>query len=121
MRSEERQGAEPTARAPNARLSARAFYGVIVAGLVLGVAVCGAAGWAYLEYGDRRPTGRRIWDAMAAEFVIPVCVIVGATFGGVMGFVAAVFWDSRRSSGRQVIKSEAPGARFSSRLDDLTT
>jgi hypothetical protein len=71
------------------------FYGLIVAGVLLGVAVSAAAGWVYLEFGDARPTGRRIWDADAAAFVIPVCVVVGATFGGLAGVLAAVLLDRR--------------------------
>ena len=83
------------------RLSARVFYGVIVAGVLLGIAGCVAAGWAYLLSGGRKPTGRRIWDADAESFVIPICVMVGATFGGMAGVLAAVVWDRRTSSSRR--------------------
>jgi hypothetical protein len=75
------------------RLPARVFYGVIVAGVLLGVAACAAAGWVYLHFGDHRPTGRQIWDADAGDFVIPVCVMIGATYGGLMGVAAAVILD----------------------------
>lgn len=121
MRNEDQKRNGPTVEGTKSRLSARVFYGVIVAGLLLGIAVCTASGWAYLEYGERKPTGRRIWDSMAAEFVIPVCAIVGATFGGMLGVVAAVVWDSRRSTSRQVVKSDDTSTSFSSRPDDLTT
>ena len=53
------------------------------------IAACAAAGWAYLHFGDRKPTGRRIWDADAGDFVIPVCVMIGATFGGLAGVLWA--------------------------------
>src|SRR5262245_22890741 len=78
------------------RLSARVFYGVIVAGVLLGALVCAAAGWAYLERGDRKPTGRRIWDSDAGSFVIPISVMVGATFGGLAGFALAVILERRQ-------------------------
>lgn len=78
------------------RLPARMFYGVIVAGVLLGITACAAAGWVYLRFGDVKPTGRRIWDADAAAFVIPICVMIGATFGGLAGVAAAVLWDRRR-------------------------
>jgi len=77
-------------------LSARVFYGVIIGGVFVGIAVCAIAGWAYLEYDDRKPTGRRIWATTASDFLIPVCVMVGATFGGMMGVAAAVLWERRR-------------------------
>lgn len=89
---------EPTGRAIKLRLSARVFYGIIVAGVLFGIAACVAAGWAYLELGDRKPTGRRIWDSEAESFVIPICVMVGATFGGMAGVAAAVMLEKARSS-----------------------
>jgi hypothetical protein len=72
------------------RLSARVFYGIIIAGVLLGMAAAVGAGWLYLESDSARPTGRRIWDGDAATFVIPICVMVGATFGGMLGVGAAV-------------------------------
>jgi hypothetical protein len=77
------------------RLSARAFYGVIVAGVVLGALACGAGAWLYLDAGDREPTGRRVWGDVAREFVVPVAVMMGSTFGGLAGFFAAVVWERR--------------------------
>ena len=67
------------------RLPAGIFYGVIVGGVVLGLALSAVAGWSYLTFGKTKPAGRRIWDGIADEFVIPVCVMVGATFGGLLG------------------------------------
>ena len=90
---------EPTVSATNARLSARVFYGVIVAGVLLGISACVSAGWGYLQTGDRKPTGRRIWDADAETFVIPICVMVGATFGGMAGFAVAVLLE--KGNGRR--------------------
>ena len=74
-------------------LPARVFYGIIVAGIVLGIVLCALGGWAYLEAGDRKPTGRRAHRGSAEVFVIPVCVIVGGTFGGLGGVAVAVTWD----------------------------
>lgn len=85
----------PAAGAP--RLPARTFYGVIVAGVALGVCLSGSAAWAYLQAGDRDPTSRRIWGDVARDFVVPIAVMVGATFGGLAGFAAAVALDLVRA------------------------
>lgn len=77
------------------RLPARVFYGVIVAGVVLGVCLCGSAAWAYLQAGDRDPTARRIWGDVARDFVVPIAVMMGGTFGGLAGVAAAVVLDYR--------------------------
>jgi hypothetical protein len=79
--------------APRHRLPARIFYAVILGGVVVGSALCAAAGWVYLQSGEPRPTGHRVWDGIADEFVIPVCVMVGATFGGLVGVATAVIAD----------------------------
>jgi hypothetical protein len=81
--------------AGTSRLPARTFYGVIVAGVVLGVCLCGSAAWAYLQAGDRDPTSRRIWGDVARDFVVPIAVMIGATFGGLAGFGTAVALDHR--------------------------
>ena len=85
----------PTAGTP--RLPARTFYGVIVAGVVVGVCLSGSAAWAYLQAGDRDPTSRRIWGDVARDFVVPIAVMVGATFGGLAGFAVAVVIDVVRA------------------------
>ncbi len=77
------------------RLPALVFYGVIIAGVLLGIAVCGGAAWAYLQAGDSEPTGRRIWGDVAKEFVVPIAVMMGSTFGGLFGVVTAVMWERR--------------------------
>jgi len=77
------------------RLPARLFFGVIIAGVVLGSLVCAAAGWWYLEFSGTRPTGRRVWDGVAEQFVVPICVMIGATFGGLLGLVTAIALDVR--------------------------
>jgi hypothetical protein len=87
-----------------ARLPARLYYGVIVAGVLVGIAACAATGWAYLEWDAGRPTGMRIWDGVADRFVVPICAMVGATFGGLLGVAAAVVWDLRR---RRWVQSES--------------
>lgn len=81
--------------APSARLPAGVFYLVIAVGLLGGAALSAAAGWYYLNFGTQLPTGRRIWDADAASFVIPICVMIGATFGGLVGVGLAIAWDWR--------------------------
>ncbi|MCE9563021.1 MAG: hypothetical protein K8U57_13340 [Planctomycetes bacterium] len=93
MRNEDNERDGPTTG--NTRLPARVFYGLIVAGVLLGIGVCGSAAWAYLEEGDREPTGRRIWGDVAKDFVIPIAVMVGSTFGGLVGFAVAVICDWR--------------------------
>jgi hypothetical protein len=70
-------------------LSARLFYGIILSGLLIGMYLSCLGGWLYLE-GDAKPTGRGIWEASASQFVLPICAIIGATFGGLIGVAAAV-------------------------------
>src|SRR5271156_1600414 len=70
-------------------LSSRLFYGIILMGLWLGLFASCSGGWVYLQ-GDRKPSGRGIWEESAGQFVIPICAIVGATFGGLAGVAAAV-------------------------------
>ncbi|MBA4190571.1 MAG: hypothetical protein C0467_21500 [Planctomycetaceae bacterium] len=79
------------------RLPATVFYGVLLAGVLLGFLACGGAAWAYLEAGEREPTGRRIWGDVAKEFVVPIALMIGSTFGGLSGFAFAVLWDRRIS------------------------
>jgi hypothetical protein len=86
----------PAAGARRARLPARLFYGLILGGVLLGAAAFAAAGWSYLAFGDARPTGRRVWDGIADQFVVPISAMIGATFGGLLGVVAAVGLDARR-------------------------
>ncbi len=96
MPNEEQPLHEPATGTTKTRLSARVFYGVILAGVLLGSLASGGAAWAYLESGDREPTGRRVWGDVAKTFVIPVAVMMGATFGGLMGFFVAVVLDRRQ-------------------------
>ena len=67
-----------------------AFYGLIVAGVVIGAGFCAAAGWGYLESPGAKPTGHRIWEGVAEQFVLPICVMIGATFGGLLGLATAI-------------------------------
>jgi hypothetical protein len=83
----------------SARLPARVFYGVIVAGVLLGAVAAGAGAWGYLASGAARPDARRIWADVADDLVIPVAVMMGGTFGGLAGVAAAVgleTWSARR-------------------------
>src|SRR5687768_6681500 len=86
----------PEAGAKKPRLPARVFYGVIVAGVLLGGLAAAAGGWLYLESGEAAPTGRRVWGDVASGFVIPVGVMMGATFGGIAGFLLAVVLERRQ-------------------------
>jgi TRAP-type C4-dicarboxylate transport system permease large subunit len=72
------------------RLPGRTFYGIIIAGLLLGVAAAAASAWAYRESGGRHAEGKRVLAGVADELVLPVAVMAGATFGGLTGFAAAV-------------------------------
>lgn len=78
------------------RLSARAFYGAIAAGVVLGVVAAGAAAGGYLRAGGPRPEARRVWGDVADDFVVPVAAMMGGTFGGLAGLAAAALLDRRR-------------------------
>jgi len=75
-------------------LFARRFYGVIVAGVLLGVLLSGMGAWAYLRAGGH-PDARRIWTDVADDLVIPVAAMMGGTFGGLAGVAAAVAMDRR--------------------------
>jgi hypothetical protein len=90
----------PTSRetispADPSRLRSRTFYGIILAAVAVGAVICAAGGWTYLESNAQRPTGRRIWDGAAEQFVLPICVMIGATFGGLAGLTTAILIDSR--------------------------
>ena len=86
MRSEDQSTGESATGTTTPRLPARVFYGVIVAGVLLGAIASGAGAWLYLDAGDREPTGRRIWGDVARSFVVPIAVMMGSTFGGLMDF-----------------------------------
>ena len=74
-------------------IRARTFYGVIVAGVALGAAAAGGGAWAYVTSDAARPDGRRVLADVAEEIVVPVAVMMGATFGGLAGVAAAVLLD----------------------------
>ena len=78
------------------RLPARAFYGVIVTGVLLGAAAAGGAAWLYAGRPDARPEGKRVLADVAGDVVVPVAVMMGGTFGGLAGVSAAVLLDRRR-------------------------
>jgi hypothetical protein len=79
------------------RLPARTFYGIILAGLLLGVGLATLSAWAYRQSGGRHAEGKRVLTGIADELVLPVAVMAGATFGGLAGFAAAVLVERRRS------------------------
>ena len=96
MRNEDpNNGAPATGTTP--RLPARVFYGVILAGVILGALAAGMWAVQYLEAGDREPTGRRVWGDVARGLVVPIAVMMGSTFGGLVGFFTAAAWEKRRS------------------------
>jgi len=90
-----RTSRESISPANRPRLPPRSFYGIILAAVALGAVICAAGGWSYLESNALRPTGRRIWDGTAEQFVLPICVMIGATFGGLAGLTIAILIDSR--------------------------
>jgi hypothetical protein len=63
--------------------------------VLLGAIASAATAWIYLESGTAKPTGRRIWDGIADQFVVPISLMVGATFGGLLGLVTAIAADLR--------------------------
>ncbi len=81
--------------APAARLRGRTFYGIIVACVIAGALILATAGRADLESAGGRPMGRRIWEGVADHFVVPICVMIGATFGGLLGLATAIVLDFR--------------------------
>jgi hypothetical protein len=76
-------------------LSGRVFYGVIVAGVLLGAAAALASGWAHLSPDAAEPDRPRVGPGWIGVFVLAVCGMVGATFGGLLGLAAAVLLDRR--------------------------
>lgn len=95
MPNEELMTHKPGAGAGSAGLPASVFYGVIIAGIILGIAACMMGGWIYLDCGAEKPVGRRIWAGIADQLLVPVCVMIGATFGGLAGVALAIACDSR--------------------------
>jgi hypothetical protein len=81
------------------RLPARAFYGLIAAGVALGAAAAGGGAWVYVSRDDARPEGRRVLNDVAGDVVVPVAVMMGGTFGGLGGVAAAVLLDRRTTRG----------------------
>jgi len=79
-------------------MPARTYYGIIISGMVFGMACCASAGWFYLHFDERKPVGRQIWDGIANEFVLPISIVIGATFGGLWGVAMAVIGDRRIAS-----------------------
>jgi hypothetical protein len=78
------------------RLAARAFYGIIIAGVLLGAAAAGGGAWVYAAGQDARPEGKRVLADVAGDVVVPVAAMMGGTFGGLAGVAMAVILDRRR-------------------------
>jgi hypothetical protein len=78
------------------RLRARTYYTVIAAGVALGAGIAGGGASASLVDGNAKPDGRRVLADVADELVVPVAVMMGGTFGGLVGVAAAVALDRRR-------------------------
>ena len=78
------------------RLPARIFYGVILLGTLLGVALAAGGAWAAVRSGTARPDGRGVLADVAGEVVVPVAGMMGGTFGGLAGVAAAALLDRRR-------------------------
>ncbi|HEX4606566.1 MAG TPA: hypothetical protein VH092_00015 [Urbifossiella sp.] len=77
------------------RLRARTFYGLIVAGVALGVGAAGGGAWAYVQREDARPEGRRVLADVASQVVVPIAAMMGGTFGGLAGVATAILFDHR--------------------------
>jgi hypothetical protein len=69
------------------------FYGLIVAGVLLGSAAAAVGGWAYSRTGA--PEGRGVSGDAAKGLVVPIAAMVGATFGGLAGVALAVVLERR--------------------------
>jgi hypothetical protein len=81
------------------RLSSKVFYGIIASCFFLGLTASCMGGWTYLQ-GDLKPTSRGIWEDTSTQFLIPVCAMIGATFGGLTGVLLAAgysTWTSQRT------------------------
>ena len=74
-----------------------------------------ATGWAYIEWNAGKPTGRRIWDGIAEHFVVPISVMIGATFGGLTGLAAAIGLDLTCSTTSVADRSAERSASFTPR------
>jgi hypothetical protein len=79
------------------RLSARAFYGVIAAGFLLGAGLGAATTWLQLGPSSSRPP-RDGFDALTGGFAVLVSPFIGGTFGGLAGVAAAVAVDRWRKA-----------------------
>jgi len=71
------------------------FYGVTAACVLVGMMTCAAGDWFYLLYGDASPTGLRMWDGQADQFLLSVCAVIGAIFGGLLGVAMAIVGDNQ--------------------------
>lgn len=70
-------------------LPARAFYSIIVAGVLLGLLAGAGGAWAFLQSQPPQPDRPR-------ELMIPIAAMIAATFGGIAGVAAAVRLDLRQ-------------------------
>ena len=87
--SHETHTREPAARTL-LRLPAGVFYGVILAGVLLGAFASGGA--ALLQVLEA--------EAAERELLMVVAIMTGATFGGILGFAVAAMWDRCRAKPR---------------------
>ena len=82
------------------RLPARAFYGIIVAGLVTGMGLAAVLVWVHRTDQRGRAAGANDFDGLFAAVMGPlmylVAVMLGATFGGLAGVAVAVLIEKRR-------------------------
>lgn len=78
------------------RLPARTFYGLILAGVLLGVVLGASGARAYVRSDAARPDARGVWADVADDLVVPVAGMMGGTFGGLAGVAAAALLDRVR-------------------------
>lgn len=85
-------------------LPARAFYSIIVAGVLLGLLAGAGGAWAFLQSQPPQPDRPR-------ELMIPIAAMIAATFGGIAGVAAAVRLDLRQRG----FRSQESGVREQNR------
>ena len=78
------------------RLSARTYYGLILLGVLAGVAVAAGGAWAAVRSGAAQPDGRGVWADVAGDLLVPTAGMMGGTFGGLAGVAAAALLDRDR-------------------------
>jgi hypothetical protein len=77
------------------RFSPPAFYGIILAGFVVGIALAAGATWWQVGPRAERP-GRDGFDVLRGGYAVLVAVFIGGTFGGLAGVAVAILVEKHR-------------------------